>query len=454
MTKRSQTSRLPGKEAAGAPAAAKGPTPPRGGKQLREYRSRAEREAQVQRYVLLGTGIAVAIVVVVLAIAVIIEFFVTPGQAVAAVNGDTITVGEFQERVRLERALINERLNEVVAEASAFGSNMDQYLQFRLSQPPLSTWWNEIQVSDQLGNRVLNDMIEDELVRAKAAELGITVSEEDVQEQIDNYFEYVPLTPEAAGAEATAEATETEPTATPTPFVSPTPSPEPTVTPTPETEPTATLTPLPTTSPVPTLNATQQAEQFNTRVDRVFAGVRNAAGVSQERIHQYFEMLALRQAVAEAVAGDTISATEQEVSVRHILVATAEEAQSVLAALEGGESFADLARAVSTDTGSAANGGEYEWTPVSTFVKPFADAVRDAEIGAFVGPVQTEFGYHVIQVRGRRDAEMSQAALDRARSDALDAWVRELRSAEGSNIQTFPIWASVVPSEPAFVPRF
>lgn len=69
MTKRSQTSRLPGKEAANQPAAAKGPTPPRGGKQLREYRSRAEREAMIQRYVLLGTGIAAAIVIVILGIA-------------------------------------------------------------------------------------------------------------------------------------------------------------------------------------------------------------------------------------------------------------------------------------------------------------------------------------------------------------------------------------------------
>ncbi|MFO7323270.1 MAG: peptidylprolyl isomerase [Chloroflexota bacterium] len=452
MTKRSQTSRLPGKEAANQPAAAKGPTPPRGGKQLREYRSRAEREAMIQRYVLLGTGIAAAIVIVILGIAFAIEFFVTPGQAVASVNGETITVREFQERVRLERALINERLYEVVREAQAFGVNMDQYLQLRLSQPPLANWWSEIQVSDQLGNRVLNDMIEDRLVRAKAAELGITVSEEDIQEQINEYFEYTPSVDEVASPEATAEATD-EATPTATPFVSPTPSPEPSATPTPETEPTATLTPLPTVSPVPTLSPTERAEQYNTRVEQVFANVRSSAGVSQEAIDAYFEMQALRQALAEVVTADTVDTMDQEVSVRHILVATEEEAQDVLAALQAGESFADLARAVSTDTGSAANGGEYDWTPASTFVEPFANAVREAEIGEFFGPVQTDFGYHIIQVRGRREVELSETALRQARADALKQYLRELRTSEGNVVETYSIWTQVVPSEPAFIPR-
>ena len=42
---------------------------------------------------------------------------------------------------------------------------------------PFAAWLNEVNVSDQLGNRVLNDMIEDELVRAKAEELGVTVTD-------------------------------------------------------------------------------------------------------------------------------------------------------------------------------------------------------------------------------------------------------------------------------------
>lgn len=451
MSKRSQSTGLPEQ---GKPSATP-PAPPRGGKALREYRSRAEREAQVQRMVIRGTLIAAGLIVVVLLIAAIIEFFITPGQAVAAVNGQTITVAQFQERVRLERALINTRLQDVLDEASLFPAEQaNQYLQFRLGQEPFATWMNEIEVSDQLGNRVLNDMIEDQLVREKAAELGITVSEADIQEQINEFFEYNPV--QEIGAEATAEATEAT-TPTPTPFVSPTPSPEPsetptpTVTPTPEVEPTATLTPQPTSTLIPTLNPTERAEQFNERVDSAFASVQSSAGVSREAVQAYFEMKALRDKVAEAVLADTMETTHTEVLLRHILVATEAEAQDVLTALQAGESFAELARAVSTDTGSAANGGEYDWAPSSNYVGPFAEAAETAEIGEFYGPVETDFGYHIIQVRGRREAPMNEVEIELARDEEFETYLDTLRDEQ--DVQTFSIWASNVPSEPVFRAR-
>jgi parvulin-like peptidyl-prolyl isomerase len=454
MSKRSQSSAQP--QGAKTPAT---PAAPRGGKALREYRSRAERERQVQQWVIRGTLIAVAIIVLVLIVAAVVEFFVTPDQAVAKINDQTITVRDFQERVRLERALINERLQEVVDESQIFGADADQYIQFRLGQEPFASWMNEVQVSDQLGNRVLNDVIDDELVREKAAELGITVTDEDVQEQIQKFFEYTPSEPEPGAestAEATAEATEAA-TATPTPFVSPTPSPvptetaEPTTTPTPEVEPTATLTPLPSATFLPTLDATQRAEQFSSRIDTTFANVRASANVSQEAIDTFFEAKALREKVAQAVLADTLDTTQSEVILRHILVQTEDEANDVLAALASGESFAELARAVSQDTGSASNGGEYDWAPVSNYVGPFADAAETAEIGAFVGPVQTDFGYHIIQVRGRRDVPMSEPEIGTLRDEKFGEYLNTLR--DENNVETFSIWASNVPTEPVFRPR-
>jgi peptidyl-prolyl cis-trans isomerase C len=64
--------------------------------------------------------------------------------------------------------------------------------------------------------------------------------------------------------------------------------------------------------------------------------------------------------------------------------------------------FGDLARQLSQDPGSARNGGDLGTRPASAFVPPFARALVEAEPGQIVGPVQTEFGFHVIHVIDRQ----------------------------------------------------
>jgi len=220
MTKRGSTN-LPQKSKPEQPA----PAPTTGRLQARrfqEYKSKAEREAIIQRYVVLGVLIALVVGAVLLAGAFIVDDVITPGQTVAIVNGQTLTVRDFQTRVRLERALINEQLNQGIALFAGFGLSQDEVIQQLQQTPPYSTYLSEIQVSDTLGNRILNQMIDDVLVQQEAERLGITVSAEEVQVQINDYFGY---DPEAGLAESTATP---EPSATPTPFVSPTPSPVPT----------------------------------------------------------------------------------------------------------------------------------------------------------------------------------------------------------------------------------
>lgn len=87
---------------------------------------------------------------------------------------------------------------------------------------------------------------------------------------------------------------------------------------------------------------------------------------------------------------------------RHILVATAGEARDVLARLDAGEAFVDIAASDSTDTGSAPNGGSLGCMNtgqfVQTFVPEFVQAALDADVGVPVGPVESQFGFHVIEL--------------------------------------------------------
>jgi len=89
---------------------------------------------------------------------------------------------------------------------------------------------------------------------------------------------------------------------------------------------------------------------------------------------------------------------EKEYKARHILVDTETEAKDIIAQLNKGAKFQDLAKN-SKDPGSKERGGDLDWASPSTFVKPFADALIKLEKGNYTQtPVQTQFGWHVIQL--------------------------------------------------------
>ena len=96
-------------------------------------------------------------------------------------------------------------------------------------------------------------------------------------------------------------------------------------------------------------------------------------------------------------------AVPAQVKAKHILVAAEKDANDVIAALKGlkGDAlvkkFEELAKAKSTDQGSAENGGELGWFGQSQMVKPFADAAFALKKGEITAkPVKSNFGYHVI----------------------------------------------------------
>jgi len=96
----------------------------------------------------------------------------------------------------------------------------------------------------------------------------------------------------------------------------------------------------------------------------------------------------------ELEAGRTLEVREP----RHILLETEEAAREVIAELEEGADFAELASEVSVDPGSAPQGGALTAAPRGTWLPEFDQAVWEAGLGEIVGPVQTQAGFHVIEV--------------------------------------------------------
>ncbi|WP_102226961.1 peptidylprolyl isomerase [Acidimangrovimonas sediminis] len=124
--------------------------------------------------------------------------------------------------------------------------------------------------------------------------------------------------------------------------------------------------------------------------------------------------LALKQAEEAAVTPEAIKAAYDakykdfkpatEYHAAHILVKSKDEAEKLKKELDNGADFATLAKKNSSD-GSAQNGGDLGWFQPDQMVKPFAEAVEKAKVGTVVGPVKTQFGWHLIKVEGTRPTE-------------------------------------------------
>ncbi len=135
----------------------------------------------------------------------------------------------------------------------------------------------------------------------------------------------------------------------------------------------------------------------------------------------------------------------RQVNARHILITTSAlisdaEAKQRLERLRerilAGEDFAELARAHSADTGSAAKGGELGWADPAIFVEAFRDTIKRSKPGAISAPFKSQFGWHILQVNEWRDhdntAEVErnrafEALRERKTTEETENWLRRLR---------------------------
>ena len=124
-------------------------------------------------------------------------------------------------------------------------------------------------------------------------------------------------------------------------------------------------------------------------IGKIFEGII----ISDEEIREYFEANKARFAKGASVHA------------KHILVDSEDKCNKLLESIvSGGKAFEDVAKESSTCP-SGANGGDLGEFGKGQMVKEFEDAAFAAEIGHVVGPVKTQFGYHLIKVEDKKEAE-------------------------------------------------
>jgi parvulin-like peptidyl-prolyl isomerase len=172
-------------------------------------------------------------------------------------------------------------------------------------------------------------------------------------------------------------------------------------------------------------------------IQKVQERVAGGAGPSQEEVEQFYEQNKAAQFT-----------TPETRCTRHILFNKdqKEKAEEVKKQLENGGDFAALAKKYSQDPGSAEQGGDLGCIGRGETVPNFEEAVFNAEQGEIVGPVETEFGYHVIEVTDIQEeatqplseveAQIRDQLTTEAQSQEFTAWLQKQR--EQRNVKYLP----------------
>jgi len=409
----------------------------------RKHMARFEREAQQKRRLTIGFSV-VAIMVILLAVfGIVKEKVIDPKKQLITINETEYSIQEFQVWGRYKRyQLVNQYGNYLNIMQSYddpetrgfFQSNLEQ-IQYQL-EPTF------------MGAEILAELTEDALIRQEAERLGISISQEEAETYIANaYFDYYPEgtptlqpthVPIPTSTLSAMQMTLIPPTATlevGSDDIEPTPS---------EAEEIEPSAELPTPTPYTEDSYQAQYSEFLEIMD-------GYAQVSHEELIWLIESDLYRDRLVKAITAD-IGTTEDQVWARHILVEDETIANEVLARLEAGEDFAELAKELSTDTGSATNGGDLGWFSPGQMILSFEEAAFALEIGAISEAVESQFGWHIIQTLGHEARPISASRLNTLQAEVFQAWLDAQR--DEATIDIEPSWPEFVPIEPAIPAQY
>jgi len=386
----------------------------------KKHLARMERERRQTRAII---GAAIALLAIVVGV---LAYGLLNYSRVARVHDHLIRLSEFQARARVQRARL----------IQSYVQNYQFALMFGSTNPELDpNWQSQLQgirsqlEPESMGPFIMNLVVETALIRHYAEEHEIVVSQEEIDQAVREALRYYP---DGTPTPAPTSTSLTYPTlsATELGLITPTgaPSPAPTSTPPP------TATPAPTGAPteVPTATATPTEftlAGFESEYQEILALYQDQTGISEEEFVQFFFTDSLyRSRVYEVITADVPHETEQ-VWARHILVADEASAQTVLALLRSGEDFGAVAQEYSTDTGSAAAGGDLGWFGRGQMVPEFETAAFSLAAGEISEPILSQYGYHIIQVIARQNRPRTEDEYKAATDQAFDEWLAELRTA-------------------------
>ena len=376
----------------------------------RKHIARTERDARATRYLTLGVGAAVALAVLSILFGVLRESVFLPNEPVARVGEQTILTREFQQRVRLARLRLINELN--------FYQNLG--LQEQAGQA-----LQQLDDRQGLGSDVISTLVNEAIYRQAAPSLGVSVSDDEVQQAIEEEFDYhrVPPTP--------------MPTRTPAPTLAATAAV--TVTPQP------TFTPAPTATPVTLEGFQQMYQQALGDLGQLGFGEADYRSLNKNQL--------IASRVQAAVVRDVMTMTEQ-VQFQYILATAPEDIEAVQAAIAAdgfdqvyGQVLSATFVLTDVNAGDVPFVSKVDLSDATQFGPRFADTVFTAPISSTFGVITDTGGsiYFLGRVLDRAVRELDASAYERAQSKALQDWLAQKRNELKVEVLT---WEDRVPADP------
>jgi peptidyl-prolyl cis-trans isomerase C len=173
-------------------------------------------------------------------------------------------------------------------------------------------------------------------------------------------------------------------------------------------------------------------------IQEIYLSRKVEAGVNEQAVRERYEQMA------------KATPAKEEISARHILVQTEQQAKDVIADLKKGGDFAEIAKTKSMDPSGKQNGGDLGFFSREEMVPEFSEAafkLKDGETTA--DPVKTQFGWHVIRVEARRTGspaieEMREQITNDLSQELVTGMVGKLR--EGAKVERFGFDGAALPT--------
>jgi len=410
--------------------------------------ARIEREKIQKKYLFIGLLIVVVLVVGFISYGLIDEYLLKPTKPVAKVNNEKISVNEFQANVKFARYQLIQQYQGSMQIYQMFATNPEISANFESSLRQIKNQLSP-QFSYLLGNQILDDMINNKLIKQKAKEFGLTVSDQDIDKEFQTAFYYFPAGTPTPESTATSINTSTfSPTQLAIITLTPTPakmSEEDLITETTDlaSENTNDINDIADSPPTATATEYTYAgyqEQYKKYIEQVME-----IGISEKDFKNIVSTQLISNKVFIHITKD-LQPEEEQVWARHILVVDSEKAKEVINKLNAGEDWATLAAEYSQDTSNKEKGGDLGWFGTGVMVKNFEDAAFSMEIGEVSQPIETEFGLHIIQVLGHELRQLNSSELQTYQQKIFNDWLESIKAE--SSVEKSDNWQDFIPLEP------
>jgi len=431
----------------------------------KKHLAKKEKEARQTKIILISTIVLLGIIVGLVSYGLVDNYIVKPNKIVARVGEKTIKAGDFEKEVKYYRLSMINRAYTYIQYSSMFGDYGSSFL--TQAQDMVTQLYDQ----EAVGKAVLDQMIDRIIMDEEAEKYGISVSSSEIQDAKQTGFDFYPNGTPTPTITPTQVFTPTlsksqldllKYTATPTLSATVTQtlesgdvtnSPEQTLDPTAvldstteatETGNSASETPEPTATitPTPTPYTTQGfGKEYNNYLDTL-----SSINFKAKDVDRLFYYQILQEKLLVKVTED-LKPFEDQVWARHILVATEEEANSVLDRLTAGEDFAVLAAELSLDSGSATSGGDLGWFGTGRMVAEFEEAAFALEEGEISQPVKTTNGWHIIQSIGKGNIALNATEFENYKQTNYAKWITSIRESR-NDIVIEPNYIDFVPTSP------